>query len=431
MRSIRARLLVWQIGALLLTGLLVSAITYWLAWDAFNRVRDYGLEQVAHSVVRHGVPRVDEAEAPADEGQFVSQIWAAGGTLLYSSVDNVGPPLQIPGLREVEWDDARWRVYTLSEQGMTIQVASSIANRALKFAEIVPWLLIPLAVLVVTLGLLIGTAVRRALAPLDRVRRDIGQRGAQRMHALDARGLPDEVEPLVRTLNDLLVRLDDALVAQRRFIADAAHELRTPMAAIKLQAQLLGRCVDEGQRARTSAELVEGVDRAAHLVGQLLRMARLEPSARHMTFVPVSLDTLAKETVADYSAQADARDIDLGIGTCEAVDIRGEPESLRMLLGNLLDNALRYHAAGGRVDVTVEATEGVALLRVIDNGPGIPAAERERVFDRFHRLAGAEIPGSGLGLSIVKQIVMLHGGHIELTDVVGGGLEVRVSLPLA
>jgi signal transduction histidine kinase len=431
MTSIRGRLLVWQISALLLTGLLVSVITYVLAWDAFNRIRDYGLEQIAYSVVRHGVQYDNDEEVRNDRGQFVSQIWASDGSLFYSSLDEIGPPPQQPGLHVIQWDKTEWRVYTLKEGGLTIQVATTSASRARRFANIAPWLLIPLGVLVVVLGLLIRAAVTRALAPLEQVRGEIGQRGVLRLHALDSRGMPDEVAPLVDTLNNLLVRLDQAMVGQRSFIADAAHELRTPLTAVKLQAQIARRAETSEERDAALAQLSQGVDRAAHLVDQLLGIARLEPEARQTAFTPVALDVLIKRAVADFSAQAEANDIDLGVGACPALSLSGQAESLRMMLDNLIDNALRYTPGGGRVDVELGDGGGKVILTVRDTGPGIPASERERVFERFQRLAGADIPGSGLGLAIVKQVVAMHGGEIRLDDAPEGGLLVEIRLPLA
>ena len=431
MNSIRSRLLVWQITALFLTGILASLIAYLLAWDAFNSLRDNGLEQIAYSVVRHGIEYDNDEDVRNDHGQFVSQIWGADGTLLYSSLDDVGPPRQKPGLHIVVWERAEWRVFSLIEGGLTIQVATTSANRARRFASIAPWLLLPLVVLVVVLGLLIRAAVTRALAPLELVRNEIGQRGVQSLHALDSRHLPDEVAPLVDTLNDLLVRLDQALVSQRRFIADAAHELRTPLTAVKLQAQIARRANSEEERDAALTQLSSGVDRAAHLVDQLLGMARLEPASRQAVFAPLALDALAKQVVADFSTLAEARDIDLGVGECQPLTLVGQADSLRMMLGNLVDNAVRYTPSGGRVDVELRQQEGMALLSVSDSGPGIPESERERVFERFQRLAGADIPGSGLGLAIVRQVVNLHGGAIRLGDTPGGGLRVDINLPLS
>ena len=429
MDSIRKRLLIWQISALLVTGFLASVITYLLAWDAFNRIRDYGLEQIAYSVVRHGVEYDNDEEVRNDRGQFVSQIWAADGSLFYSSLDDAGPPPQQPGLHIVQWKDTEWRVYSIREGGLTIQVATTSANRARKFAAIAPWLLVPLGALVVVLGLLIRAAVGRALAPLEQVRGEIGQRGVLHLHALDSQGLPAEVAPLVGALNDLLGRLDQAMLGQRRFIADAAHELRTPLTAVKLQAQIARRAPTAEERETALAQLAEGVDRAAHLVDQLLDMARLEPEARQVEFTPVALDALIKQEVGKFSAQAEARGIDLGVGECAPLAVPGQAGNLRVMLENLIDNALRYTPTGGRVDVELREADGRAVLSVSDTGPGIPATDRERVFERFQRLAGAETRGSGLGLAIVKQVVEQHGGTVGLSDAPGGGLRVEILLP--
>jgi signal transduction histidine kinase len=428
--SIRGRLLLWQISALMLTGLLVSIITYALAWDAFNKIRDYGLEQIAYSIIRHGVQYDSDEDVRNDKGQFVSQIWAADGKLIYSSIDEAAPPLQTNGLHIIEWQGTEWRVFALKEGGLTIQVATTSASRARRFGAIAPWLLIPLIVLVVVLGLLIRAAVGRALLPLEQVRAEISRRGVLSLHALDAKGMPDEVAPLVAALNELLVQLNQALVTQRRFIADAAHELRSPLTAVKLQAQIANRALTDSERKGALAQLSGGVDRASHLIDQLLSMARLEPAARQATFAPVALDTLIKQVVADFSTLAEARDIDLGVGACAPLSVTAQTDSLRILLGNLIDNAVRYTPIGGRIDVELESQNNQAVLTVSDNGPGIPEQERERVFERFHRLASSDIPGSGLGLAIVRQVAVLHGGKVELSTATGGGLKVQVILPL-
>lgn len=428
--SIRSRLLVWQISALLLTGLLVSAITYHLAWDAFNRIRDYGLEQIAYSVVRHGVEYDNDEEVRNDRGQFVSQIWAADGSLFYSSLDTIGPPRQSPGLRTLVWDQTEWRVFSLNEGGLTIQVATTLASRSSKFADIVPWLLLPLAVLIVGLGLLIRAAVGRALAPLEQLRGEIGQRSVLHLHALDNKGMPEEVAPLVGTLNELLLRLDAALGSQRRFLADAAHELRTPLTAVKLQAQIARRSANDEERDAALGQLLEGVDRAAHLVDQLLGMARLEPEAGQTAFMPVRLDNLVKRAVADFSAQAESRGIDLGVGRCDEVSLSGQERNLRVMLDNVIDNALRYIPRDGRVDLELTLLDGTARLTVTDDGPGIAPEDRERVLERFQRLAGADIPGSGLGLAIVRQVAIIHGGRVSLDEAPGGGLRVEIDIPI-
>lgn len=433
MNSLRRRLILWQISALLVTGALASLITYSLAWDGFNRLRDYNLEQITYSIVRHGVEPVNEEDADLpdshDQGQFVSQIWNADGSLAYSSLEDIGPPPQQPGLNIVHWQGEEWHIYTIKDGGLTIQVGNPVANRARIFAGIAPWLLLPMSALVVVLAGFIWVSVGRAFSPLEQVQREIGQQDASSLTQLETRGLPDEVAPMIHTLNELLARLDAALLGQRHFIADAAHELRTPLAAVRLQAQVARKAAQETERNAALDQLMAGIDRATHLVDQLLRMARLDPELHNKAFRPVRLDELAKHVVGDFSGQAEAKDIDLGVVDCLPVSLSGHADSLRMMVSNLVDNALRYTPAGGRVDVGVQLADGQACLTVTDTGPGIPAGERERVFDRFYRLSGADIPGSGLGLAIVRQVVELHGGSVELEAAPGGGLRASVRLP--
>lgn len=428
--SIRRQLLLWQIGALLLTAALVSLVTYALAWNAFNRVRDFTLEQVAYTVVRHGVVTGPDDELE-DRGQFLSQIWDADGELVFTSDPSIRLPPQANGLNVLRFNGSEWHTYTLRERGLTIQVANTTANRQAMFARIVPWLILPMGLLITLLAGGIWLAVGRSLKPLLALREEISHRQPARLQPVTTQGLPEELQPLAQALNALLARLDEALRLQRRFVADAAHELRTPLTAVRLQAQLVQQARTPAERELALTQLVGGVDRAAHLVQQLLDMARLAPEAGRRVPVPVALDDLARAVIIGFSSQAEAAGIDLGLGACVPVRVLGQPDALRVLLDNLVDNALRYTPAGGRVDVEVGEAEGWARVTVTDNGPGIPAEERERVFDRFYRLPGNEAPGSGLGLAIVKGIVDLHGGRIRLDDAAGGGLCVRVELPAA
>ena len=433
MNSIRRNLLKWQIGALLATGLLASLITYALAWNAFNQMRNDGLVQIAYSIVRHGLVENEgdgaEEEDASDKGQFVSQIWGDDGELVYTSLDNGGPPRQKPGHHTLSWRGETWHVYTLEDGGVTIQVSNSAARHYPLFRNIGPWLLLPLTLMTAVLGGLIWLAVGRALRPLDKVRAEIMGQAVPSLRTMETKDLPAEVAPLGEALTALLQRLEQAFATERDFIANAAHERRTPLTAVRLQAQLADQARDAAQRAAALDQLRAGVDRAAHVVEQLLQMARLEPDAQQFAFAEVRLDQLAKNAVADFSPQAEDKRIDLGVGTCRPVRLSGHAESLRILLSNLIENALRHTPAGGRIDVDVDEEDGLARLDVADSGPGIPEEFRERVFDRFFRLAGPDTPGSGLGLPIARQAARLHGGEITLGESPAGGLRVRVALP--
>jgi two-component system OmpR family sensor kinase len=238
---------------------------------------------------------------------------------------------------------------------------------------------------------------------------------------------PVEVRPLVRSLNSLLARLADAFDTQRRFAADAAHELRTPLTALTLQIQLARRAETAEERALALDRLEQGVKRSTRLVQQLLTMARLEPDAAR-TMGAFDLGALAAAVVDDKRAFAHERQIALEV-SAEPVAISGQQDAMRILLANLVDNALRYTPAGGTVAVTVERNGADACIAVADSGPGIPDEERERVFDRFYRGRSAPAGGSGLGLAIVRQVATLHGGAVKLATSDAGGLLVSARFP--
>jgi len=284
------------------------------------------------------------------------------------------------------------------------------------------------------LALFIWFTVGRALIPLEGLTGLVKARRVDALDALPDARLPDEVRPLVTALNDLLGRLRGALERERAFMADAAHELRTPLTALHLQMEMLAHASGETERKAAMDTLSAGVQRAIRLVEQMLSMARAEPRAAPAVHSAVRLDELARESVAELVPVADARRIDLGVVSEAAVRVVADADGLRTLLRNLIDNAVRYTGVGGRVDVAVEpggAGSG-PILMVSDDGPGIAAAERDRVFDRFYRRAGNSTSGSGLGLAIVKTIADAHGATVDLTDNPdGSGLRVSVKFPAA
>jgi two-component system OmpR family sensor kinase len=429
LNSIRKRLLIWQTSAFVLAALLVSLITYQLAWDGFNRMRDFALEQIAYSILQYGVEPIG---SPHDV-QFVSQIWDTNGKLRFTSRQDLDLPLLQPGLHTLERQGEEWHIYTLVSSEATVQVANTGANRNLMFAEISPWLLLPLILLVLVLGGLLSLAMHKALQPLAAIREGILTQDIAHLRTLPQADYPNEVAPLVDALNSLLTRLEGVLSAKRRFVADAAHELRTPLAAIKLQTQVLRANLDESQRNESLALLQDSVDRATRLAGQLLQLARLDPDViKPDAPDPVAFDRIARQMVAEFSGRAESLGIDLGLARCDPVQVIASPEDLHGLLANLIDNALRYGKPAGHVDIEISATQdGRCVLRVVDDGPGIPDAEKPRVFERFHRLASADIPGSGLGLAIVREVVSRLDGRIALENTPDGGLTVTVELPLA
>jgi two-component system, OmpR family, sensor kinase len=328
----------------------------------------------------------------------------------------------------VTWKGTEWRVFVLRAGARTIQVAQPTRVRARMSADIAFQNMAPFIALVPLAGIIVWFGVGFGLRPLDRVAAALRQRRPEALDPLPDAGLPEEIRPLTHSLNDLLARLDHAFSAQRQFVADAAHELRTPLTALQLQLQNLEHAED-AQRAAAIEELKAGLKRTARLVEQLLAMARLDPDAP-LPRVPVDLEALSKNVVAELSPLAEARNIDLGLAASAPVLVEGNTESLRLMLRNLVDNAVRYTPAGGRVDVSVRDSGQDALLEVTDTGPGIPVEERGRVFDRFYRGAESQAPGSGLGLAIVKRVVERHHGTVSLAEGENGkGLLIRVTLP--
>jgi signal transduction histidine kinase len=283
-------------------------------------------------------------------------------------------------------------------------------------------LLSPLLFGVPVLGAWIWFATRRGLAPLDRIAEAIAARAPERLDPVVPAEAPREIRPMLDAMNGLFGRVAGALDKERRFTADAAHELRTPLAAIVAQTQVAQRARDAAERAHALDQIATGARRAGRLVEQLLTLARLDPAVG-LPRAAVRLDELAAEVCADHGAAALEKNIALELDAAEPVVVQGNADMLRVLLRNLLDNALRYTPPGGKVGVGVTAHE----LSVSDSGPGIPAEERESALRRFHRLAGQETEGSGLGLSIVARIAELHGARLKLGDGIGApGLAVRV-----
>jgi two-component system, OmpR family, sensor kinase len=275
--------------------------------------------------------------------------------------------------------------------------------------------------------------VGHALEPLKGLTLLVKSRGVNELQPLPDQPLPDEVRPLVGALNDLLSRLGAALGRERAFMMDAAHELRTPLTALHLQMGALARAGTEAERLEATERLSAGVHRAIRLVEQLLSLSRQE-SRGEPAKVEVSLDQLAREVVTEIIPVSDAKSIDLGISESQPARVIGDPDALRTLLRNLVDNAVRYTPPEGRVDVAVQRSGAPeqAVLRVVDTGPGVPPEDRSRVFDRFYRRPGTSPPGSGLGLSIVKSIATAHGATVTLeSGPAGSGLAATVSFPLA
>jgi len=430
--SIRRRLLLWLLSSVLAGGLAAASVVFFQARAEVDEIFDYQLRQLALTLRdrTYLTQQLGEALQGEEAYDVVIQVWGPDGTLLYASRrETIVPgPVRL-GFGEADTRDGRWRVFAIQQRGLTIQVAQPTSVRE-QLAFAAAWrTLIPFLVALPLMGLLIWRLVGRELRTLETTAVAVAKRTPESLEPISTRSVPQEIQPLVAALNDLLSRLSGALSQQRRFIADAAHELRTPLTALILQLQLAERATDPAEHEKALATLREGIARAVRLVEQLLALARQDPEAPIRSPAPVDLAELAKSAADFHAAAADAHGLTLRAEAAAPVVVQGEREALRTLIDNLVDNAIRYTPQG---TVTIRAAhEGAtALLEVIDTGPGVPAAERERVFDRFYRGERAAATGSGLGLAIVRAIADRHGARVELLDSQPGtGLRVRVVFP--
>jgi two-component system sensor histidine kinase TctE len=313
-----------------------------------------------------------------------------------------------------------------------VQVAETGAKRTTLTRQIVLSIVLPQIVLIGVAGVLVWMGVARGLAPLRRLSGAIAKRSDIDLSPIEERSVPGEVRPLLHAINELMVRLNAVLSFQKRFIADAAHQLRTPVAGLKVNIEVGLRETDPSAIKRSLAQTFVGVERLSRLVSQLLSLARNEPnSARPANFLPLDLNRLVFNAAMEWVPEALKKQIDLGFeGPETPVTILGDAPRLAELVNNLLDNAIRYSREGGRVTVRVSPDPPPAFS-VGDDGPRIPPEERERIFERFHRLLGTQTDGSGLGLAIVREIAAIHGARVSLGDDADGvGNRFTVSFPL-
>ena len=437
-KSLRTRLLVWLLGGVLLVGAAGGWFVYRNALVEADAFFDYHLRQTALLLSDQPVEYLLSPEIPqtSAEYDFVVQVWTLDGVRVYLSRPHaVLPAITTIGFSTVVTSEGRWRVFGVQAPTKVIQVAQPMRVRERQAVELALRTLTPFMLLMPMLAAFIWFAVGHALEPLKRLTQLVKARKVTALDALPDENLPSEVQPLVGALNDLLGRLGAALERERGFMADAAHELRTPLTALHLQMGTLARATNEAERTDAMEKLSAGVQRAIRLVEQLLSLARQEPRA-DAPRKRLRLDDLVREVVAEMVPLADARKIDLGISTSQAVDVLGDPDALRTLVRNLVDNAVRYTPVGGTVDLAVQESADpvkgnrTAVLRVVDTGPGIASEERQRVFDRFYRPPGTAPPGSGLGMAIVKAIADAHNVSIALDTGPGGqGLAVTVPFP--
>ena len=411
---------------------LAGLSAYWLAQDEANELFDYQIKQVALSL--HSPNELPVTIASADEDtdeDNVVQMWNTQGKLLFTSYPSRTLPHYVKlGLHTVNYQHKPWRIYNTQRQNLFIQVAQPMTVRDELAVDLAGRMLIPFFLLIPLLAGLIWWAVARSLRPLQIVTSAVAARDEASMQTLDETDLPKEIRPMVLALNQLLTRLSYSMQVQRAFVADAAHELRTPLTALKLQLELTERATTDTQRQSGFVKLNTRLERCIHLVRQLLTLTRSESRVEAERFTYIDLSALVQDVAQDFMPLAEVSRIDLRSDVGHKVIVLGQPENCRIVISNLLDNAIRYTPFLGQVLVSVTLEAGHVVLRVADNGHGIAEHERERVFDRFYRCEGSEVTGSGLGLAIVRNITEAHHATLALSDnLTGSGLVVTVTFP--
>ena len=431
--SLRARLTAALLLAVLAFAALQAAVTYRTARAETEALFDAQMQRIALSLSGSLGAGALSDDAPAADTpaarEMIIQIWRADGVMLYRSPQGrLLPPQTVIGFSDTVAGGEPYRIYALRTATQVVQVAQQTEARGRMAGQLALRAVLPVALLAPVLMLIVWWVVGRAIGPIERVRRQVAARRPDDLAPLPTAGLPAEVRPLVGEMNGLLTRLSDAWDALTHFTADAAHELRSPLAALRLQAQSLQRAPDDATRAIATERLLAGIDRATRLVEQLLALARQEGAGEGAELVSLDLTALARNALADAEPEAARHAIALTLDAPTAhVVLRADEAALAVLLRNLLGNALRHTPPGGQVRVGVREEASVIDLTVEDSGPGIAPDERARVLDRFYRVPGTPGHGSGLGLAIVQAVARRHGARVEVGESAGlGGARVSV-----
>ncbi|KQQ36278.1 hypothetical protein ASF61_08860 [Duganella sp. Leaf126] len=418
------------------------------SWNDAHIAQDKQLRQIAHLIGRLQTGPVTLAARQKISGITLDERIVVrflnptpGEPEAYDGLPVFATPL-LDGLQTVELDQDSWRVFVRTDgNGVRLAVAQQTRVRNAVAINNAVRALIPFALLAALLPLLVHWLIRKLFGPLRVLAAEAGARAHDDLRQLDAAGLPDEVQPLVAEINRLLTRVNAAMQAQRRFVADAAHELRSPLTAMSLQTERLAAADMPDEARRRMQTLAAGLQRTRAMLDQLLALARSQQGAPEAAgaagagaaaAMAVSLQQVVRAVIEDLYPLAEQRAIDLGVLSGDDALVAAPPLALTMLVKNLVDNALRYTPPGGRVDVSFRSHDGGVELIVDDSGPGIPQPERERVFDAFYRiLDGSENTGSGLGLAIVKAVADKAGAAVRFDQapLSATGLRVIVAFP--
>ena len=444
----------WSLRRRLLGAILSASIVLWLAslgiatviaWQETNEVFDDALEEAGYMIMA-ATTDWDERRlaAPPGPGRAARKAdmqyqVVVDGRVLQRTADAPAQPFTVGvgdshGFADAEADGRRWRVFVVRDETrrVEVQVGQRAADRFEILEELAEHLWPPVLGMLALLALVCWLLIGRVLKPLRRTAAAIAAKTPDDLAQVATAGQPREVLPIVQALNGVLGRLDSALQAERRFTADAAHELRTPLAGLHMHVQLLQRQHPQPELAAPFQKLRQDIARVTALVDSLLMLARLDPLARtQLAAQPVALEPLLERLLAAHAPEAQRRGIGLSL-RCTLDAVQADPAMLEIALRNLVDNALRYCPHGSRVEIEAAPHAGVGRIAVRDDGPGVDDASRRRLAERFFRVLGQGQAGSGLGLSIVKRIADLHGAALGFGDgLAGRGLGVVLDFPAA
>ena len=431
MTSLRRSALIWMTVLLAAIGVISFAIIYETARREAAGFLDVQLRQIALNAgggLPDAIPATPLKEHDAEDDVVIS-IWNANGEPMSRVANAIALPRQTrPGFATVQAGGESWRVYMASDAVGTVQAAQRISVRTEMAETAALQAGLPVLAAIPLAWLVLGWLLGRLLGRLSSLAKGIAARGAESLDPLPVSGVPLEVLPMVEAMNGLIVRLRNAMDQQKRFVSDAAHELRTPLAALQIQIDNLR--LSAAAPPPQVVELGAAVKRASGLVNQLLRIARLDGPPEQAPAVTVDLGALVTQCVADVVLIAETKGVNIGIDTCDCAMISGWPGDLKTLFGNLLDNAVRYTAAGGKIDISVRQAGSIVTVEILDTGCGIEPKDLPRVFERFFRAAALDVDGSGLGLSIVEAIAKRHGLQVEIANRTDRtGILARVSGP--
>ncbi len=441
--SLRRRLLRLLISSISFLVVVVSLLAYVNSHHEVDELFDAQLAESARVLLDQASTEVSESTGVVSDSDHLAheyerkiafQIRDQSGNLLLRSATTPRRVLSehSEGFSDSLIEGKRWRVFAHWNKAHTLQIQvgqlHEIRNELA--GRIALSLLVPFLFVIPMVAPLIWVSIERGLRPLDWVSGEVRLRAVENLKPIVITDVPDEIRPLIDSINTLLSRLEYSFENERRFTADAAHELRTPLAALKTQAQVALRANEQEKKRKALEQVISGVDRATHLVQQLLTLARLDPQFSRVGNAEFELHQVVVRVLADLANEALARKIELGCDEGEAAMVKGDAEMVGILVSNLVRNAIRYTPEEGSVGVRISEDESAIWLHVVDNGPGIAPEERARVFERFYRTLGNRVSGSGLGLSIVKRIADLHHAEVSLDSGEDGkGLSVGVRFP--